>query len=216
MMRFKVLVWVTLVIALSIVIYVLRHEQQSFPPAVVIETRGHSLQGNVNASVKIVVFEDLKCRFCARFNTSIMSEIKKRYIDTGKANYTLVLLAFIPGSLPAANAAYCANSQSPLYYYQFADIVFSDQPNEMLDWAVPLTLIDFAKKVHGLDVAKFKSCLERQPYQMNALANMTLAKKVMGPQVMTPGVYVNGVRVFPLTIKKMIDTIEWTLQKTKG
>ena len=69
-------------------------------PALQIDTTNQPTRGNPNAKVHIVVFEDLKCIACKNFNNTVLPQIKKQFIDTNIAKYTVINLAFIPGSMP--------------------------------------------------------------------------------------------------------------------
>ena len=42
-------------------------------------------EGNIDAKVKIIVYESLTCSHCANFHKNIYPELKKQYIDTGIA-----------------------------------------------------------------------------------------------------------------------------------
>ena len=108
--------WVSgiLLVLLSVVAFLFLPQAQAKPaPAMQIDTTDQPTRGNPNAKVHIVVFEDLKCIACKNFNNTILPQIKKQYIDTGIAKYTVINLAFIPGSMPAANAARCIYTQNP-------------------------------------------------------------------------------------------------------
>ena len=70
------------------------------------------IDGNVDAKVKLVVFESLTCGFCANFHKKIYPELKKEFIDKGFVsieykNFPLDIAAF-----NAAKIAQCKNDQS--------------------------------------------------------------------------------------------------------
>ena len=67
------------------------------------------IDGNVDAKVKLVVFESLTCGFCANFHKKIYPELKKEFIDKGFVsieykNFPLDIAAF-----NAAKIAHCKN-----------------------------------------------------------------------------------------------------------
>ena len=95
------------------------------PNAVTIETSNQPTTGNPHAHAHMVVFEDLKCMNCMRFNTTLLPQIKQKYIDTGKAKYTFINVAFIPGSKPAANAARCVYQQNKKLFFIYLRLLLS-------------------------------------------------------------------------------------------
>jgi len=150
---------------------------------------------NAGAPISIVAFEDLKCSNCKRYSTELYPKIKEAYIDTKKASYTQITLAFLPGSKPAGNAALCLYHQDPAYFFAFVDNVYQHQPNEALDWATPATLISFASGISGVDTELFQSCMQGGVYNTTLDANFALASQVMGDYVETPTLFINGHKV---------------------
>lgn len=180
---------------------------EPLPQMVAIDTTDQPTQGNDKASIHIVAFEDLKCENCMRFNTTIYPKIKKDLIDTGKAKYTMINLGFIPGSMPAANAARCIYTQNPKAFFEFVDYIYDHQPPESKDWATIPTLMNMAKHIHGLDKKQLSECLVKSPHTDFINNNMTIAEKTMGSNVATPSLYVNGIAVQPLTYERITDII---------
>jgi protein-disulfide isomerase len=158
--------------------------------------------GNPNAPLHIVAFEDLKCGNCMHFNVTLLPLIKKYFIDTGKASYSVALLAFIPGSPPAANAAYCIRAQQPLAFFDFVHAIYNNQPPEIEDWATLPNLMRFTAKIPKLNRDKLAKCIANNTYTSFSDQNMNLAAKVMGAnQISTPSIYINGIHVMPLNWK---------------
>lgn len=155
---------------------------------------------NKDGKIQIVAFEDLKCSNCKRYNTELFPEIKKQYIDTGKASYTTITLAFIPGSEPAGNAALCLAEQDNNYYFEFTDYVFANQPDEMLNWATTETLLDFASHVDGINKEALESCMNSNRYNKRIAMNLELAEKAMPKQVGTPAIFINGYKLNQLNM----------------
>ena len=172
-----------------------------------IDTRNQPSIGNPNAKVHVVAFEDLKCGNCMRYSTLIFPTIKKKYIDTGVAKYTLINLAFIPGSLPAANAAHCLYTQNKTLFFPFVEYIYNHQPAENQNWATIPTLLEFASKIKGANIDELKVCMISGAYDTFIKNNLKIAGKIMDP-VATPSVFVNGVKVEPLTIENLSTMIK--------
>lgn len=157
-----------------------------------INTNDQPTMGKIDAGVQIVVFEDLKCIACKTFNNTVLPLIKKEYIDTGAAKYTVINLAFIPGSMPAANAARCLYKENPDWFFAFVDHVYQNQPPETEDWATIPKLVEFASAIPGVNPEKLSHCIYDSPYTDFILKNFEQARQLQGPSVSTPAVYVNG------------------------
>lgn len=169
------------------------------PKPVDIQAAHQPTMGDSKAKIHIVAFEDLKCGNCARFNNELMPYIKKHYIDTGIATYTMINLAFVPGSLPAANAARCLYAQNPAYFFPYIDAIFLHQPPENENWATIPALMDFADALPGVDTNELAGCIVSNTYYSVIVANLKQASRVMKGAVATPAVYINGVKVTPVT-----------------
>jgi len=199
----KVMQWVIILIALIAIVlilfFMLRKPAQQLPAPVQINTTNQPTLGNANAPIHVVAFEDLKCANCMRFDTRIFPKLKKDYIDTGRAKYTLINLAFIPGSEPAAQAARCVYDQSTPLFFNFVDYVYHHQPPETANWATIPHLMSMASNVKGINTQQLMQCLAANKHQHIAAQNMKVAEKIMPDGVATPSVYVNGVAVIPLT-----------------
>ena len=110
--------------------------------------------GNENAPVTIIEFSDYECPFCARFFSGAYSQIKEKYIDTGKVKliYRDFPLSFHPNAQKAAEAAECAGDQNK--YYEMHDKIFENQQ------AITTTdLKNYAKEI-DLNLQDFNACLD--------------------------------------------------------
>lgn len=188
----KSLAAILLSVLLSTALIFLSTAQAKPAPVQQIDTTDQPTRGNPNAKIQIVVFEDLKCIACKNFNNTVLPQIKKQFIDTGIAKYTVINLAFIPGSIPAANAARCIYTQNHDAFFTFVDNVYQNQPPENEDWATIPRLMQFAAAVPGLDQDKLSHCIYDSPYTDFIQNNFKLAAKLQGDSVATPAVYVNG------------------------
>ncbi|OGT43909.1 MAG: hypothetical protein A3F13_04795 [Gammaproteobacteria bacterium RIFCSPHIGHO2_12_FULL_40_19] len=185
--------------------------KKHLPQPVIINTDNQPTIGAAKATVHIVAFEDLKCSNCARFNKELMPYIRKHFIDTGIATYTMINLAFIDGSMPAANAAHCVYKQNSTLFFDYTDYIFEHQPPETENWATIPTLLNFANKVKGINTQQLAQCLIKSPYDQLVHANLTQAMQLMNGNVATPTLYINGIIVTPLTksqINKIVEVVK--------
>ncbi len=138
------------------------------------------VMGRASAPVTIFEFSDFECPFCRAFYYGIpkrvepaWEQIKKNYIDTGKAKYVAKSFVAVPGHNPAAQkeaqAAYCAHKQGK--YFEYAHELFkvagrggagaNGSFEKGGEAALKKELIGLAKNL-GLDTGKFSACLDSE------------------------------------------------------
>lgn len=154
--------------------------------------------GSGTAKVTVVEYADYRCPFCERLFTTVLPDIKSKYIDTGEIKFIYQDFAFLGAdSNTAAEASHCAADQNK--FWQYHDYLFKNQGSESGDWASAVNEKIFAKTL-GLNTTQFNSCLDSGKYKQEVL-NETAAGKSYGVTG-TPTVFVNGVAVVgaqPLT-----------------
>lgn len=93
---------------------------------------GHlPILGDKDAKVTIVEFSDFQCPFCKQLFEDALPQIKKEYIDTGKAKLAYrhyPLTSIHPNAQKAAEASECANDQDK--FWEYHDQLFTNQA----DW----------------------------------------------------------------------------------
>ena len=113
--------------------------------------------GNKSAPVTIVIFSDYTCPYCAKF-----AEVERMIAENYSDKVKIVFRDFpVHGeiSYKAAEAADCALEQGKFWEYHY--ILFERQR----EWINNVSkLYDYAKEL-GLDVNKFKACLDSDKYR---------------------------------------------------
>src|SRR5271167_4601819 len=87
-------------------------------------TKDDRILGNPEAPITIVEYASLTCPHCAYFANDVLPEIKKEWIDTGKAKLVLRDFPLDGEALRAAMIARCAPADR---FYAFIDTFFADQ-----------------------------------------------------------------------------------------
>lgn len=147
--------------------------------------------GKNNAPVTIVEFSDFQCPFCRKFWEGALGDIKKEYIDTGKARlvYRDFPLDFHLGAQPAAEAGECAHEQGK--FWELHDKIFASQAKKG-EGTIQFTVADLKQwsKGVGLDGAKFNACLDAGKYKEEVAKDVQdgAAAGVSG----TPTIFING------------------------
>jgi protein-disulfide isomerase len=108
--------------------------------------------------VEIVEFSDFQCPFCKRFFDETYSQLKSKYIDTGKVKLTFrhYPLPFHQNAQKSAEAAECANNQGKFFPYH--DVLFTKGQGDGTGLAIA-DLKQYASDL-GLNTGKFNSCLD--------------------------------------------------------
>src|SRR3989338_3650867 len=120
--------------------------------------------GNPNAPVKIIEFSDIECPFCKRFH-STMKQVMEVYGKNWKVTwvYRHFPLQIHPKATPEAYATECAAEQGGNdMFWKYLDVMFNlSASNNQTD---PSAMTQAASNV-GLDVTKFKECLDSGKYE---------------------------------------------------
>ncbi len=145
--------------------------------------------GSPDAKVTIVEYASMTCPHCAVFHTRVLPELKKKYIDTGKAR--LIFREFPLDNLAAAGSmlARCAGDNA----YPMLDALFQKQD----EWVVrndPVSkLFDIAKQA-GFTKESFEKCLTDDKLLSQLEESRKRANEQFGVNS-TPTFFVNGKRL---------------------
>ena len=149
-------------------------------------------QGDPNAKVKFVEYASLTCSHCGKFNNEVFPEFKKKYIDTGKVNYTLKEFLTPPAEMSAAGflLARCAGKDK---YFTVLDAVFRGQEEMFTSGDIRGGLLRVAQSA-GMTEEQFGKCVsdEAALKALNARVEKSAREdKITG----TPTFFVNGKKI---------------------
>jgi protein-disulfide isomerase len=186
----KLLVSLTAFFALAFFTGAVYYESVQMPAPLVLKTEGFPSEGNPKAWVEIAIFEDFLCHNCRTFNEEIYLKLKKEYIDTGKARYTMIPLAFMKGSKPIANAALAVFHSAPHRFFAYAEALFHFPETQKV---TPTALLEIAQKVGGIDLAYLQKAITERKFYGQLRENLEWAKETLGNNFRTPALYINGI-----------------------
>lgn len=173
--------------------------------------------GNKDASVTIIEFSDYQCPFCRKFWTDTFSELKKNYIDNGKAKLVFrdfPLTSLHPSAQIASEAAECVREKGrDEAYFKYHDKLFEEQ--NKLDSGTKAGPVTKTVQFTGADLKKWAkelgydigSCFDSGKFTSEVEKDLAdgSAAGVQG----TPSFFINGKMLggaYPYSeFKKIID-----------
>jgi protein-disulfide isomerase len=150
-------------------------------------TQDDRILGNPGAPITIVEYASLTCPHCAHFANDVLPEIKKEWIDTGKAK--LVLRDF-PLDEPALRAAMIARCGPADRYYAFADTFFAAQEKWVRSPDYREALARLAK-LGGMSKEEFDTCLNNTELENKIVEGRLKATQELEVNS-TPTFFING------------------------
>ena len=97
---------------------------------------GEPFIGRENAAITIAYWYDYQCPFCRRNEETVMPQIIKGYVDTGKAKIVFKDFAFLGAdSRTLGKFSQAVWTVAPTKFYQWHKAVFDNQGTENTGWA---------------------------------------------------------------------------------
>lgn len=181
----KVVAWlVAALVSLSAPVAHAAGKEESFPLDRVL--------GKADAPVTIIEYASTTCGHCATFHKQTLPEIKKNWIDTGKAKLIFRDFPTAPAglSLGAAMIAHCAG---PERYFGVLGLIMESQ-DKWLASRDPLDALKKTVRLAGITGADVDACLQRQDLFDGIQARAEHANKEFGIDS-TPSFLINGKKV---------------------
>jgi protein-disulfide isomerase len=187
-------IWFSVLGVFSLILVLLGSPEAAPPPplladakAVLQITKDDRILGNPEAPITIVEYASLTCPHCAHFANDVLPELKKEWIDTGKAR--LVLRDF-PLDEPALRAAMIARCAPPERYYAFADTFFAAQEKWVRSGDYREALARLAK-LGGMGQAEFDTCIKNTELENKIVEGRLRASQELDV-TSTPTFFING------------------------
>lgn len=130
--------------------------------------RSDYVLGNEKAPLVMVEYASLTCPHCAHFSNTVLPELEKKYIETGKMSYVLRHFPLNEPALKAAMLTECVGEQSQSRYYTFSRVLFDAQNKWAFDGNYMGGLETIAN-IGGLSKEEFAGCLNNTDREMRVL-----------------------------------------------
>jgi protein-disulfide isomerase len=162
--------------------------------------------GNDDAPVTIVEYASMTCPHCAHFHETTLPELKKKYIDTGKARLVFREFPFDPRAEAGFMLARCSDDN----YFNMVDVLFKQQDSWATASDAKNALLQLSK-LAGFSQQTFEACLTDQKLLDDVRAVRQRGADDFGVDS-TPTFFINGNR-YPgaLTIETMSAIIDGML-----
>ena len=178
-----------------------------------VATPADMTMGNPRAKIQVIEYASVACPHCARFNETVLTAFKAKWVDTGKARFTLKEM--LTGSPTVAMAGFLiARCAGPTKYFKVVDEIYRSQP-KWADGKIKPILQGIAAD-NGLDETHFNACLQDQS-AAGAVNARSLRASEQDRVDSTPTLFINGelVKETPTTPTEMDAAIAAAL-KTGG
>ncbi len=145
--------------------------------------------GNPDAPITIIEYASLTCPHCGHFANEVLPELKKKWIDTGKAK---LVLRDYPLDEPALRAAMIARCAPPDQYYAYIDLFFGSQEK----WVASRDYRDALArlvKLGGMSREEFDNCLKNTALENKIVEGRLIASKELDVNS-TPTFFINGTK----------------------
>ena len=162
-------------------------------------------EGNVDAKIKLIVYESLTCGHCADFHKNVYPELKEQYIDTGLATIEFRSFPLDLAALNASKVAHCKNDgKSEILHFLFNNQSKWAKGNKIEEFNANLKKLLDDKKF-GID---FNKCIDDKKIEDYVLENRIDAVKKFEVNA-TPTIIINDKKFDkPLTFKNLKKLLE--------
>ncbi|MEL6297618.1 MAG: DsbA family protein [Pseudomonadota bacterium] len=147
--------------------------------------------GSPDAKVVIIEYASMTCPHCARFHTNVYPELKKKYIDTGKAR--LIMREFPLDNLAAAASMLARCTDTNEKAVALTNVLFKKQ-NEWVVRGNPVPRLFEIAKQAGFTEKSFNACLQDQEL-LNKIARVREKGSKEFNVSATPTFFINGKRL---------------------
>lgn len=170
--------------------------------------------GDENAAVTVIEYSSLTCPHCATFHESILPDIKRDYVDTGKVRFVFREFPTAPAHLAVAGSmlARCAADKGGVdAYVLVSEALFKKQRAWITSNDPRDELIKVAGQA-GMDEEAFQSCIERK--ELLDHINETITEGRDTYQITsTPSFVVDGAVRHPNSVEDFSKILDEALEK---
>ncbi len=147
--------------------------------------------GKPDAKITIIEYFSMTCSHCATFEIETLPELRKAWIDTGKARFVFRDFPLDQVALLAAQLGRClAADKGAETYARFVSLLMKGQQS----WAIskdPIQSLGASARLAGMSKERIESCVLDKKLENDILQSQLDAQKKYGIRS-TPSFVVNG------------------------
>ena len=146
--------------------------------------------GSDDAAVKIKIFSSLTCPHCANFHIKVVSEIKKKYVKSGKVQLIFIDFPLDQAAFNASKLLHCLDQKKQI---TFLDTIYENQSKWTAGSEISEINNNLKKIVKnlGINATQFDKCLNDE-----AIEDKILNSRIDGHKKYsinsTPTIIING------------------------
>jgi protein-disulfide isomerase len=126
------------------------------------------VMGSEKAPVVMVEYASLSCPHCAHFSNTVLPDLQKKYIETGKIRYVLRQFPLNEPALKGTMLVECVGEQSTEKYFLFSKVLFDAQNKWAFDGNF-LSGLESIAMVGGLTKEQFGGCINHTDREVKVL-----------------------------------------------
>jgi protein-disulfide isomerase len=185
-------------------------EPEPFTTVAITPFLGQPVMGNPSAPVEIVEYASTTCGHCLAFHEAVMPELKAKYIDTGRARLTFVIMPTPPANISLAGAA-IARCAGEAKYFDVIAALFAKQ-SELIEagrnpWRLQKHFRDIGA-AHGLSADQVGTCIDDKSIDHATRRGVQDAPAFVTG---TPTFLIGGEKIKPETLERLSAAIEAAL-----
>lgn len=217
-MRNKLLVILTLVVAIVVVSWVVISNSNNvsedlareFDIAPAIEGQPHL--GDPEAPVTVIEFGDYKCPSCKSWDETVFPQLKEEYIDSGVVKFVHINTPFHgEESLLAAQASESVWHNSPDAFWEFHKEIYQNQPETQQHdelWVTEERLLEIASVVEStIDLERLEEDIQSSAFNEEVATDINLIDEYEVAQ--TPTIMVNNYQMNnPFDYISLVELVE--------
>ena len=148
--------------------------------------------GETNAPITIIEYASLSCSHCADFHINTLGELKKEYVDTGKAR---IVFRNFPYNYPALLGSMVLQCIPEDVRYDYMNALFKLQPNWVVrENAKSKQELYKIMQSGGMTKEEFDGCISNRELEEKILQKVINAQREFNIQS-TPSFLINGILV---------------------
>ena len=162
-------------------------------------------EGNIDAKIKLIVFESLTCGHCAHFHKDVYPGLKENFIDKGHVYIEFKNFPLDMAAMNASKIAHCKNDgNSEILHYLF---------NNQTKWVKGKTIEELNQNIKKvIEQSNFKldieACLSNKEVENHILEDRIAGAKTFKVEA-TPTLIINGEKFDnPTNYKKLKKFLE--------